>query len=154
MRLKWSQLNFAERMVYFRGSTSKNSRTRGVPLSDRAIFWLRKLPRYLGSEYAFVNSRTGDRIKNPDKTLHRVVTRVGLGWVGFHDFRRFRATTWLKNGLTVDEIRRLLGHASVETTQRYFLEADLVGQVRAAQRRETKALTGNKPASAPDRKVG
>ena len=39
--------------------------------------------------------------------------------IGPHDFRRSRAMHWLEAGVDVFYIKDLLGHASIETTQRY-----------------------------------
>ncbi|NWG12510.1 MAG: tyrosine-type recombinase/integrase [Acidobacteria bacterium] len=36
-----------------------------------------------------------------------------------HAFRHFAATSWLRNGVGIDEVRRLLGHESLSTTLRY-----------------------------------
>lgn len=37
-----------------------------------------------------------------------------------HMFRHAAATMWLKQGLTVREVQYLLGHANIQTTQRYL----------------------------------
>ena len=155
MQVTWSQVDFAEELVQFRGTASKNKRTRTVPLSPRAITWLRKLPRYLGSPYVFTNRLTRDRLRNPDKTLCRVTTRAGLAGVGFHDFRRYRATTWLRNGVDPETIRCLLGHVSLKTTQKYFVGGAVFDAVRKAQEREAAGYgRGNFVASERNRQVG
>jgi site-specific recombinase XerD len=41
--------------------------------------------------------------------------------------RHLAATAWLRNGVGLDEVRRLLGHSSLNTTLRYssLVSADL-----------------------------
>jgi site-specific recombinase XerD len=42
---------------------------------------------------------------------------------GFHAFRRFFAKSYIKNGGNVLYLRKLLGHASIQVTERY-VDAD------------------------------
>lgn len=46
--------------------------------------------------------------------------------ISAHSLRHTAAVTWIKNGAPVTAVRKLLGHASLETTQRYVdhLEMD------------------------------
>lgn len=44
-----------------------------------------------------------------------------------HNFRHLAATAWLRNGMGLDQVRRLLGHSGLNTTLRYssLVSADL-----------------------------
>jgi integrase len=42
-----------------------------------------------------------------------------LEWVGFHDFRHFRATQWIMRGVDIRSVQGLLGHSNIQTTERY-----------------------------------
>lgn len=62
--------------------------------------------------------------------LHRLSARAGLPLerrLHPHILRHFAATSWLRNGIGLDHVRRLLGHASVAMTLRYssLVAADL-----------------------------
>lgn len=62
--------------------------------------------------------------------LHRISARAGLpphSRLHPHALRHFAATSWLRNGVGLDRVRRLLGHASLSTTLRYsnLVAADL-----------------------------
>lgn len=62
--------------------------------------------------------------------LHRLSVRAGLPpnrRLHPHTLRHFAATSWLRNGIGLDHVRRLLGHASVAMTLRYssLVAADL-----------------------------
>ncbi len=62
--------------------------------------------------------------------LHRLSARAGLPpnrRLHPHTLRHFAATSWLRNGVGLDHVRRLLGYASVAMTLRYssLVAADL-----------------------------
>lgn len=50
---------------------TKDDEPREIPLSRYATRYLGVLPRYPNTPYVFVNSRTGTRWVNPDKSLCR-----------------------------------------------------------------------------------
>ena len=54
--------------------------------------------------------------------LHRLSSRAGLlleRRLHPHKLRHFAATSWLRNGMGLDHVRRLLGHSGVSMTLRY-----------------------------------
>lgn len=62
--------------------------------------------------------------------LHRLSARAGLPTdrrLHPHSLRHLAATAWLRNGMGLDQVRRLLGHTSLNTTLRYssLVSADL-----------------------------
>jgi len=140
LHLKWDTINLSDRVIGLQHT--KNGKVRHVPLSDYAIEWLQKLVRYVGCPYVFVNQRTGQRWKSPEKTFQRGRKNAGLTWVGFHDLRRFRAAQWIRLGLEVETVRKLLGHRDIQTTQLYIKGLELyLENVRAAQAKEV--VTGD-----------
>jgi hypothetical protein len=52
----------------------------------------------------------------------------------FHDLRSTAISNWFHHGLSLEDVRRLAGHASITTTQEFYLSvADgLVDRARAA----------------------
>jgi integrase/recombinase XerC/integrase/recombinase XerD len=65
---------------------------------------------------------------------------AGAG-IGIHQLRHAHATDLINSGVSIEVVRRRLGHASTETTQVYALLADKVAdtEIRAARRkRETR----------------
>ena len=85
----------------------------------------------------FVNPRTGQRWKSPEKAFQRGRKTAGLTWVGFHDLRRFRAAQWTRLGLDVETVRKLLGHRDIQTTQLYIKGLEpYLEDVRAVQAKE------------------
>jgi len=65
--------------------------------------------------------------------IRRLSSRAGIACPGVHDFRRFFALHMLRNGADVVSLSRLLGHASIQVTQRYLALVD--SDLRAAHKR-------------------
>ena len=57
--------------------------------------------------------------------------------IGIHRLRHAHATELINSGVSIEAVRRRLGHASTETTQIYTLLADKIAddEIRAARRR-------------------
>jgi site-specific recombinase XerD len=79
--------------------------------------------------------------------LHRLSGKAGLPThrrMHPHALRHFAATSWLRGGIGLDEVRRLLGHESLYTTLRYssLVGADLQRAHRQASAIERLRLDG------------
>lgn len=140
LQLKWDRINLRDEVIGLQHT--KNGRVRHVPLSDYAIEWLQQLVRYVNCPYVFVNPRTGKRWKSPEKAFQRGREGAKLTWVGFHDLRRFRAVQWVRLGLDVETVRKLLGHRDIQTTQLYIKGLEpYLDDVRAIQATEYKRVS-------------
>ncbi len=63
---------------------------------------------------------------NPYKPWKRLMDSAGIENATFHDLRRTYASRGLGSGLTLDEIRSLLGVSQAQTIQGYaFLESQI-----------------------------
>jgi integrase len=68
-------------------------------------------------------SRNGTQWRcNLNLMLKRLLKRAGVAHCTFHDMRRTVASELQKQGYSVEVARRLLGHSSVVTTQRWYTE--------------------------------
>ena len=70
------------------------------------------------------------KLRHLAQILHRLSARAGLPRdrrLHPHALRHFAATAWLRNGMGLDQARRLLGHTSIAMTLRYssLVAADL-----------------------------
>jgi len=108
----------SEALIVIKGGKRKRS-----PLGSHATEVLR---RSIGSRiegFVFLNPRTGTRygsIQEPfDKALKKLGLKVNGTKLRFHDLRHVFAT-WLHSaGVSLDDIRELLGHQDRNTTDRY-----------------------------------
>ena len=134
LHLEWSQLDLRKRLAM--PERTKNHKSRLVPLSEYAMSWLSTQVRHIKCPYVFVNHRTGERLKWPDKTFRKVAKKAGFPGLGFHDLRCFRATRWARMGVDLKTIQKMLGHADIKTTMKYVKHIDeALDDVRAAQER-------------------
>ncbi|WP_240777714.1 tyrosine-type recombinase/integrase [Nonomuraea basaltis] len=63
--------------------------------------------------------------------------------IDIHQLRHAHATELINAGVSIEAVRRRLGHASTETTQLYALLDDRVAdtEIRAARRRRDRATS-------------
>ena len=135
LSLTWKRVDLGRGLLWV--ELTKNDMTREIPLSQYTTGYLAGLPRYLSTSYIFVNSRTGTRWVNPDKSLHCAAERMGLK-VGFHDLRRFRCSHWLMQGVDMRTVQKLMGHSAISTTMRYagYVISHALQSIREAQAKE------------------
>ena len=105
----------------FRG---KRGRERIVPLNLEAQDALRNWLEMLGtnrSPYVFPN-RTGGRLsrKTVWAMLNRLCKRAGIRHISPHALRHYFGTELANQGVPVERIRELMGHASITTSQIYI----------------------------------
>jgi site-specific recombinase XerD len=58
------------------------------------------------------------------RIVERAAKQLGLSHVHPHDFRHWRATQMLREGVPVDQVQRFLNHRSIRTTQLYAKTAE------------------------------
>ncbi|MDR7562796.1 MAG: tyrosine-type recombinase/integrase [Armatimonadota bacterium] len=115
----------ADRSLFVRSGKGRKDRVVFVgATTTRALKeWLARHPAPAPESYLFTD-RQGKRVKHRHLVtlLHRLSARAGLPehrWLHPHALRHFAATSWLREGMGLDEVRRLLGHETLHTTLRY-----------------------------------
>lgn len=105
---------------------SKSGKQRHIPLSAGALSFLaeaRKVSSYYPlartSPYVFPNKKTGGPFSNIFNSWDTARKNAGLKDVRMHDLRHSFASALVNNGLSIYDVKELLGHSSVSTTQRY-----------------------------------
>lgn len=58
------------------------------------------------------------------RVVQKAAKRLGLSHIHPHDFRHWRATRMLREGVPVDQVQRFLNHRSIRTTQLYAKTAE------------------------------
>jgi len=129
----------ADRGLFVRAGKGRKDRVAFIgPTTTRALrTWLVRHPTPSPESFLFTD-RGGRPLKYRHlvQIFHRLSAKAGLPAsrrLHPHALRHFAATSWLRGGAGLDEVRRLLGHESLNTTLRY---SSLVGaDLQRAHRR-------------------
>ncbi len=148
VRLLVEHWNPQERSLFVRSGKGQKDRVSFVGATTT-----RALRDYLGArtlagreDWLFVDDQGRPlKLRHLVQVLHRLSARAGLPpnrRLHPHALRHLAATSWLRNGVGLDQVRRLLGHASLHTTLRYssLVAADLQQAHKEAGAIERAAL--------------
>ena len=112
----------------------KGQKARVVPISEALCSLLNDWKNFCKGDkservvrgfrsYRLTDSLTSAQVFN---IVRKYGARIGKPELAPHDLRRTFAQLGFENGVPITQLSRLLGHASIETTQRYLnLELDL-----------------------------
>lgn len=127
--LTWDCVDFDSDTLHLR--RTKSDKSRWVPLTQRAKAML--LERGPGSpgEFVFID-RFGNQLKALSNSFDKAVNKVGLNdgitdrkmKVVFHSLRHSYASNFLKAGGSLYALSKLMGHGSINVTERYGHLAD------------------------------
>lgn len=123
--LNIEDINFKEKYVIVLG---KGNKERKVYLTEEAI---ESLKVYLQSrkdneEALFISDSRKKRITSSGVRwiLRNIGKKIEIENIHPHRFRRTLATNLLDNGMAIQDVSKLLGHANIGTTQRYYYHTD------------------------------
>jgi integrase len=125
--LQWSDVNLDFRIVTFK--RSKSGKSYKVPINDTALAAFKKLrERSDGTGAVIRNPRprkpsvaqsTGREVFSCRKWFETCVEKAGIEDFCYHDLRHTAATRLRAAGVTIEDIRYLLGHGAKSITERY-----------------------------------
>jgi integrase len=126
--LKWSDVDFEERVLTIRAFNTKTMKERQVSLTTRLVIELEKLWH--------ASPKVRDQLvfgftDNVKKSFTSVRKEAGLPDIRFHDLRHTAATRLVAAHLPLPEVGRVLGHTQTNTTYRY-VNANIETTRRAA----------------------
>jgi integrase len=126
LHLAWDDVDLETRLITVqrgRQGTVKGGRIRHVPILDSVlpVFRQRALQR-AGAMFVFPGQGGGVRSKTPVQTAYKAaLKRAGLDTrLRWHDLRHTCASWWVLGGGDIFRLSRMLGHASVQITQRTY----------------------------------
>lgn len=116
LSLKWK--NIVGGQIILEAKNTKTKKQRRIPINSTLQQVFEILKRRNGSEYVFTYA--GGRIRDVQGGFSKACKRADIEDFHFHDLRRTFGTRLMRNGIGIYTISQLLGHASVEMTQRYI----------------------------------
>lgn len=105
----------------------KGGKARHIPMNERAIDTVKAallLAQNLNhnfeqTEYVFANPRTGLPFEQIYYSWNTARKKAGLEGLRMHDLRHSFASAMVNSGMTLYDVKEILGHANIKTTQRY-----------------------------------
>jgi integrase len=116
LRLRWQDIDLEQRKITI--MNSKNNEVRTIPINDTLYKELKRLPKYLNSEYVFCKSN-GEAFGNIRKSFERVLKLAGIKDFTFHDLRHTFASHLVMSGCNLRSVQQLMGHKDIKMTMRY-----------------------------------
>jgi len=122
---RWRDVDLAKRL--WTVPRSKNGRSRRIILNSNAVevmHGIQTVAERLNqptqpSNFLFTNPKTGRAYHSFYAAWHVAREDAGLDDVRIHDLRHTFASLLINKGVSIYEVQTLLGHSSVQMTQRY-----------------------------------
>ena len=119
LKADWSDIDRKGRTWTIPIRNSKSKKVRRVPLSDAAIRVLDSLKTERRSPHLFINKRTGNQLSTISKTWDRLREEAGMPDLRLHDLRHSFASLCVNAGVSIYEVKEILGHSDIKITERY-----------------------------------
>lgn len=116
-KLTWDQIDLEDQSIKLWRSKVSNESI--IYMTSRVVEVLsRRSNSKSSSEHVFTNRRGGPRGLSCS-AIRKAIKRAGLIDVTIHTLRHTHATRLIQNGLSIYEVRSVLGHTDIKTTMRY-----------------------------------
>jgi integrase len=122
--LQWADVNLERKELLIRAENAKDDESRRLPISTRlaAVLEMARTDpaghTYLAD--AFVFGQLGRRVRSVKKAWATACTIASLTDLHFHDLRHEAGSRMIEAGWPLHHVREMLGHASIQTTDRYL----------------------------------
>jgi len=114
--LRWRAVELADGVIEIQ--SSKSGKRRRVPLRPEVVEALHGLRRVASGDFVFAKA-DGLPLGSINTAFQGAVKRAGIRRIRFHDLRHTAASWMAQRGADLLQIKDVLGHATITTTQRY-----------------------------------
>lgn len=111
--LEWTRVDLEHGLIYLEARHTKSNKRRSIPINAAARAALRARRAVTGGPWVFGG------IQDVKRSFAHACRWAGLVDFRFHDLRHTFAAWLVQAGVPLAEVRDLLGHYSVEMTERY-----------------------------------
>ena len=121
--LEWRRVDLQNRLIRLDAEHTKTAKRRTVPLNENARAAILGQLRFRSahcpdSPWAFCNIN-GQRITTIKRSFATACRRAGIQDFRIHDLRHTCAAWLVTAGVALPEVRDLLGHSTIQMTERY-----------------------------------
>jgi len=109
--MRWSEIDFKEKIWVIPADRSKNGKPHVVPLSAFALKVLSEVPRFIDCEYVFTTTRRS-AVSGFSKMLRRLSEGSQTSDWRLHDLRRTAASGMARAGVAPHVVEKVLNHIS------------------------------------------
>jgi integrase len=114
--LPWEAINFEERSIRLWRPKVRNESI--LYMTDRVYSVLNRRIQNRTSHYVFSNQKGGS-LNYTSHSFANMFKRAGLEGVTIHTLRHTHASRLVQLGLTIYDVKEVLGHSNIQTTMRY-----------------------------------
>lgn len=121
--LEWRRVDFANRLIYLDGEHTKAAKRRSIPLNEGALSALKgrmamRAEHCPTTPWVFTR-KNGARVADPSTGFDNACVKAGITDFTIHDLRHTCAAWLVSAGVPLIEIRDLLGHSTIQMTEKY-----------------------------------
>ena len=114
--IEWSRVDLADRAIHLWRPKVQNEGI--LYMTDRVYEVLARRVKSRTSPYVFSNRKGGPR-GYVSQAIRKALRKAGLHDCKIHTLRHTHASRLIQNGMSVYEVREVLGHSDIKTTMRY-----------------------------------
>ena len=114
--IEWQRIDLAERTIHLWRSKVQNETV--LYMTDRVFEVLSRRFAVKANQHVFSNRAGGVR-GYCTQSIRKAIARAGLKDCRVHTLRHTHASRLIQNGMSVYEVREILGHSDIKTTMRY-----------------------------------
>ncbi|MFJ3481754.1 tyrosine-type recombinase/integrase [Pseudomonas sp. NPDC090202] len=123
IKLEWRRVDMANRLIHLEGANTKAKKRRSIPLNDGAMAVLKarlafRATHCPASPWVFTR-KNGDAVVDVSEGFESACEKAGIEDFTIHDLRHTCAAWLVTAGVPLMEVRDLLGHSTVQMTERY-----------------------------------
>lgn len=141
--LKWADVNFKTRWAdLWTLKKGGGMRRMPKPMNDEVVGILQR--RY-GQRDSKTENVFSFELRDLDRMMPKLCKKAGVREFGFHALRHHAASTLLENGFSLHEIKFMLGHERISTTERYLhtMTGDFHRLANSLSEKVTRCHTAN-----------
>lgn len=123
LKLEWRRVDLQEGLIHLEAEHTKTARRRSVPINSEARAALVNRLRFRAehrpdSPWVFCH-KDGTRVQDVKRAFASACKRAGISDFRIHDLRHTCAAWLVTAGVPLAEVRDLLGHKTIQMTERY-----------------------------------